>query len=146
MMTLAKGAAPTVGICILLIAASLILTTVGMKLPLGAALFPVSILGAISLLSGVLIIQSCLRRHATEAAFDQIKKVVLGMFCVLIYLLGVATMGFYASTFLMIPLMSATFGYRRWLHSVLGSALFTVMLYLLFDFAMGRSLPNGWLM
>lgn len=146
MKTLAKGVMPTVGLCLLLIAASLILIVVGITLPLGAALFPITVLGAICVLSAVLMAQSFLRREAGDAAFEQVQKVMLGMFCVLAYLLAVATLGFYVSTFLMIPLMSTTFGYRRWLHSVLGSALFTVMLYLLFDMAMGRSLPAGWLM
>ncbi|MGM8930493.1 tripartite tricarboxylate transporter TctB family protein [Salinicola halophyticus] len=149
MKAISKGVAPTAGVCILLIVASTALIAIGTGLPLGSAMFPLVTLGAVGFLSAVLLVQSCLQsrhREASEGSSEKLGKVMLGLLCVLIYLAAVAKLGFYASTFLMIPLMSATFGYRRWERSLFGSALFTVMLYLLFDMAMGRSLPHGWLM
>lgn len=149
MKAISKGLTPTAGICIVLIAAAIVLIMLGTALPLGSAMFPLTILGVVGALSTALLVQSFLegrRREAGEGSSNDLGKVMLGLLCVLIYLVAVSKLGFYVSTFLMIPLMSATFGYRRWGRSLFGSALFTVMLYLLFDMAMGRSLPHGWLM
>ncbi|WP_342596200.1 tripartite tricarboxylate transporter TctB family protein [Salinicola lusitanus] len=149
MKAISKGLMPTVVVCIALMGASIAFIVMGAGLPLESAMFPLGVLGVVCVLSVVLLVQSCLqdrKREAGEGHPESLGKVVLGLFCVLVYLVAVAKLGFYASTFLMIPLMSAAFGYRRWERSLFGSALFTVMLYLLFDMAMGRSLPHGWLM
>lgn len=149
MKSISKGITPTGGVCIVLIVASIALAKIGASLSLESAMFPFAILGIIGVLSAVLLAQSYLtgrHRDAGEGSFDNPGKVTLGLLCVLIYLVAVTKLGFYVSTFLMIPLMSTTFGYRRWKRSLLGSTLFTVMLYLLFDTALGRSLPHGWLM
>ncbi|CAM0554855.1 hypothetical protein EHLJMEHL_00442 [Vreelandella titanicae] len=149
MKAISTGLTPTAGICITLILATIVFIAIGVDLPLGSAMFPLAILGAVGVLSAVLLVQSSLegrRLEASERSSDNLGKVILGLACVLVYLVAVAKLGFYASTFLMIPLMSAVFGYRRWERSLFASVLFTVMLYLLFDMAMGRSLPHGWLM
>ncbi|MAM57786.1 MAG: hypothetical protein CMN25_10665 [Salinicola sp.] len=149
MKAISKGLMPTAGICIALIVTSTSFIVMGTGIPLESAMFPLTVLGVVGVLSVVLLAQSCLQGRQCEAGEghpESLGKVLLGLLCVLIYLVAVAKLGFYVSTFLMIPLMSAAFGYRRWERSLFGSALFTVMLYLLFDMAMGRSLPHGWLM
>ncbi|MGP9806644.1 tripartite tricarboxylate transporter TctB family protein [Halomonas sp. AOP12-C2-37] len=137
---------PTGCACIGLLGAALFFVVIGSRLDFDAAFFPVTILVAISALSIILFFQEGLFKASDSAVKDlsvPIGKVLLGILFTAIYVLAVHFIGFFFSTFIMIPIVSKVFGYQCWSRSIICSSVFTIMLYLLFEIAMGRSLPHG---
>ena len=113
-----------------------------------SSIFPRVILLFCIVLSIVLIGQDVSKRAKGEKsaftdAFKNFKKVTYSLILVFLYIVSVNFIGFYVSTFIMIPIVSRMFGYKKLVHSIAWSALYTGLLFVVFSQLMDRYMPSG---
>lgn len=134
------------GIVIVLAAGALLLRTAGM--PAMTALLPVSMLSVLVLL-GVFLIARCVIRlkrqgdaYAPTQVFDNARRFLGIAASIALYVAGVALLGFYTTTAVMIPAVAWCFGYRSLKGLLLADLIFTGGIAIIFVLLMGQELPT----
>ncbi|KFF48545.1 hypothetical protein GY26_13390 [Gammaproteobacteria bacterium MFB021] len=148
----ARGIDPDLvaGIIIVLGAGALLSRTSDM--PGMTALLPVTMLSALVVL-GLLMIGRCLLRRrrrgdpeATAPAplkvFDNARRFFGIVVAIAAYVAGVALLGFYTTTAVMIPVVAWCFGYRSLKGVLLADLIFTGGIAIIFVVLMGQELPT----
>jgi hypothetical protein len=111
-----------------------------------SALLPATMLTAILVFAGILLIADQRKAAAGEAAKPVTKapKRVLWAFLLIVaYALAVDFVGFYISTAVSIPVVAYAFGYRNPLGLAIATLIMLSMIYLIFGFAMSQEFPAG---
>lgn len=135
------------GAIISLGAGGLLLRTTDM--PAMTALLPVSMLSVLVLL-GILLIVRCVIRlkrqdeaHTLSApVFDNARRFLGIAASISAYVAGVALLGFYTTTAVMIPVVAWCFGYRSLKGLLIADLVFTGGIAVIFVLLMGQELPT----
>lgn len=134
------------GIVIVLGAGALLMRTAGM--PAMTALLPVSMLSVLVLL-GILLIARCVIRlkrqdenYAPTQVFDNARRFLGITASIALYVAGVALLGFYTTTAVMIPVVAWCFGYRSLKGLLIADLIFTGGIAIIFVLLMGQELPT----
>ncbi|NDV00496.1 tripartite tricarboxylate transporter TctB family protein [Pseudoroseicyclus tamaricis] len=136
---------------IVIIAGALLIPAAGLR-PI-SALLPVAMLVGLIILSVFLLIAD--QRKATleqkgerepAGPLSDSPKRALGAFALIVlYALAVDVAGFYASTIVMLPLVTYTFGYRSLPRIALATVIVVGAIYLIFSVGMSQNFPTGML-
>lgn len=133
------------GVGIMIGAGLLLLQTT--EIPASSALLPIAILGALVVLAVLMILRVLVgassKRPATPRykVFTDRRRFVGVISCIAIYIVGVALLGFYTTTAVMIPVVAWCFGYRNVKRILLADLIFTGGLAVIFVVLMGQELP-----
>ncbi|MDX2482932.1 MAG: tripartite tricarboxylate transporter TctB family protein [Pseudodonghicola sp.] len=74
------------------------------------------------------------------APFD-LRRLAIIATAVVIYALGIGTLGYFTSTIIMLPALSISLGYRNWLVAILVTLGFAAVLYAVFRLLLSVPLP-----
>ncbi len=128
---------------VVLIAVCAWLLTKVTDMPYMSALLPVTMLGAIIVLSVLMIVRNLIKSGAVpvKPVFTSLPRFLLVVACVGGYVLAVGTLGFYTSTLVMLPVVAWLFGYRKPKGIALATLIFVGGIALIFLVLMNQSLP-----
>ncbi|MCA0919258.1 tripartite tricarboxylate transporter TctB family protein [Pseudooceanicola nanhaiensis] len=111
-----------------------------------SALLPAAMLIGLIVLSALLLVSDQRKAAAGEVAkpVSTAPGRVIGAFALIVgYAVATDLLGFYPSTIVIIPLVSAIFGYRSPLGLVIATAIVVGSIWLIFDFGMSQDFPAG---
>ncbi|MBY6091844.1 tripartite tricarboxylate transporter TctB family protein [Maritimibacter alkaliphilus] len=111
-----------------------------------SALLPAAMLIGLIVLSALLLVSDQRKAAAGEVAkpVSTAPGRVIGAFALIVgYAVATDLLGFYPSTVVIIPLVSAIFGYRSPLGLVIATAIVVGSIWLIFDFGMSQDFPAG---
>ena len=115
------------------------------KYPGESGYVPIVVLISSIILAVVWIGQSIVsvRRNAEALSFQRAETIRFAIFVgiAICYAFCFYLIGFYTSTFLMVPLVAVLLGYRRWRVLIPTAALFLVVLNLVFNLMLKTPLP-----
>ncbi|MCS2609779.1 tripartite tricarboxylate transporter TctB family protein [Halomonas dongshanensis] len=132
---------------VLIIVASALLLTRTSSMPFMTALLPVTMLGALIVLAALMVLRALVggkgnRKLAPRfPVFSDAKAFWCIILAISLYMAGVATIGFYTSTAIMLPVVAWLFGYRDLKRLLLADIIFTGGLAVVFVVLMGQELP-----
>jgi hypothetical protein len=128
---------------VVLIAVCVWLLTKVIDMPEMSALLPMAMLGAIIVLSALMILRNIFKAKATaiKPVFTSLPRFLLVVSSVGLYVLAVANIGFYTSTLIMLPTVAWLFGYRSPKGIALATVIFVGGIALIFLGLMNQSLP-----
>ncbi|ETW13772.1 hypothetical protein ATO8_07076 [Roseivivax marinus] len=130
---------------VVVILASVLLMLRAGTMPAMTALLPFAMLGALIVLSLVMIVRALMRDADPETArpdvFDSRNRFFGVCAAIGLYVAAVALIGFYTSTVIMIPAVSWAFGFRKPVPLALATAIFVGGIALIFHVLMGQDLP-----
>ena len=113
--------------------------------PRASAYLPVAVLGLTCALSVVWAVQSVIeiRRERPTLTVDpaEARRLVALALLSPLYALAMATMGFFTSTILFLPLAAVALGYRNWRAIALATVAFVGLLYAVFGLLLKTPLP-----
>ncbi|WP_417843321.1 tripartite tricarboxylate transporter TctB family protein [Thalassospira sp.] len=129
---------------LVIVACSVWLFTETRDMPPMSALLPVVMLCAMALMGIILIGRTFLKPdlRSDRAVFVAPRRFFLVVFAIGAYALGVATLGFYTSTTLMVPSVAWCFGYRKPFGLALATVIFVGGIALIFLVLMNQDLPT----
>ena len=133
------------GIAIVLASGGLLTRTSDM--PAMTALLPVTMLVVLMVLGALLVIRVFVdAKTAKEFApkyevFTHFRRFIGVVASIAVYVGGVAVIGFYTTTAVMVPVIAWCFGYRNIKRLLLADAIFTGGMALIFVVLMGQELP-----
>lgn len=111
-----------------------------------SALLPAAMLGALIVLSLLLLVRDQRKAAAGDAPVQvsQHPKRVIGAFALIVaYALACDLIGFYPATLVVVPLVSALFGFRHPLGLLAATVIVTGAIWLIFDLGMSQDFPEG---
>jgi hypothetical protein len=134
---------PLTGIVIFILSGAIFLTS--RQYPPDAALFPQLITGVMMLASAAMIVRGIIR--PARAAIQTIDaqgawKVVAVIALTVLYVVGVAKLGYITSSIVFIPLTAWVLGSRQYLLLAIVTAVFLALLVWLFVFVFSVQLPS----
>lgn len=118
-----------------------------LELPRSSAIFPELVLGLGAITAAIMTVQG-FRRDAPESQrfFRHPRRFVVATAYIGLYLLGIAAVGFYTSTAILVPLTAVTFGYRKPVAILVATAVFLGVTALLFGYALDYRFPPEFFM
>jgi hypothetical protein len=118
-------------------------------LPAGAALLPRVALGALLLLS-VLLVARGLRTASAARGSDETApfmiapgRLLIGVMAMAFYIAAIETVGFYPATAVFVPATAYALGARNHVTVLIGSVAFLIFAYVVFDVFFERVMPAG---
>ena len=128
---------------LVIVACSAWLLTETRDMPPMSALLPVAMLCAMALMGVILIARTILNPQTASAGpvFVAPRRFLLVVFVIAAYAFGVATLGFYTSTTIMVPAVAFCFGYRKPLGLAIATIIFVGGIALIFMVLMNQELP-----
>ncbi len=132
---------PLTGIVIFILSAAIFLTS--RQYPADAALFPELITGAMMLASIGIVVRGIIRPRPGIAALDAAgtRRVLAVIGLTVLYVVGVANVGYVTSSIVFIPLTAWVLGSRQYLVLAIVTAVFLAILVWLFVFVFSVQLP-----
>jgi putative tricarboxylic transport membrane protein len=109
--------------------------------------FPLAVIGFATVLAAIWAGQSAiaLARGAGarfEARAGDLARFGFVVAVIVVYTLGVAWLGFFTSTIVMVPVLAAVLGYRQWGVSLVATLAFVTILYGVFRLLLAIPLPR----
>ena len=120
-------------------------------LPAGAALLPSVALGAIMVLSAILVLRGLRAAHAASTIDDgqlfieSPKRLLIGIAAIGVYIFAIETVGFYPATALFVPVTAFVLGARNLIGVIVAGVSFLLFTYVVFDLLFERVMPAGFL-
>jgi putative tricarboxylic transport membrane protein len=112
-------------------------------IPGEARLFPRLVLGAMAVLSAVMLVRSFARRSEAGPFFLAPGALVVTLALAVVYIAAVEVIGYLAATALFVPGLALALGLRRPVLLALTTAGFVAAVHLVFVVLFGRPLPLG---
>jgi putative tricarboxylic transport membrane protein len=115
------------------------------SLPAGAALFPQLSLLLLALCSLAYVLRSVVKgipKRQYEPLFHHPARFAIAFAAIAFYALVFPRIGYFTATLVFIPALVAALGMRRYRLTLISTAIFTVLVYLLFVVLLGRYLPK----
>lgn len=117
------------------------------ELPRSSAIFPEMVLGFGALTAAIMTAQGFRSdTPSSQQFFRHRRRFVIATAYIGLYLLGIATLGFYTSTAILVPLTAVTFGYRKPVAIILATVVFLGATALLFGYALDYQFPPEFFM
>ncbi|MFC0266789.1 tripartite tricarboxylate transporter TctB family protein [Kushneria aurantia] len=141
------GIHPDIIAGVVIVIASALLLTRTSSMPAMSALLPVTMLVLLLVLGTVLMARVFLRRHSALGPvpkyqmFTNLRRFLGVVVSIVAYIAGVALVGFYTTTAIMIPIVAWCFGYRSLKGLLLADVIFVGGIAMIFVFLMGQELP-----
>ena len=113
-------------------------------LPAGVAILPMWVLGALFILSCIMIVRGLFKRASGAEGTPFIvepKRLLIGIIAMALYIIGIEVIGFYVTTALFIPLTALALGFRNIKIITITSASFLGFVYVVFTLIFERVLP-----
>lgn len=110
----------------------------------GASGYYPLVLGLLLALSGGVVALKAMRSvpSADRVLVDAPTKFYTTIAIGVIYVALVVPLGFYTSSFLLMLVLPAALGFRRYIYALIVGAIFTVIVYLVFSVLLERPLPR----
>lgn len=116
-----------------------------------SAYFPTFTLGLILILSMVLIVKEVFVRKPADPDAKKGEpwsktltlQIALSIVLMFAYIPLMNWVGFYTTTLIYVPIVSYIYGYRDIKRVIIGTVVYTGLLYIIFSQLMGREMPSG---